>query len=121
MKPFSLVFLLAFAVLSCTSRAQELKITNDRFWNTVDGEPIYSQGGGIFQFPDPQSGTPKYYWYGVHYQEAEIYRNDPSVTLERNHFEGVTCYTSTDLVNWTFEKHVLTKEANRLLLAPKRG
>ena len=111
MKPFSLALLLAFSVLSCTIRAQEHKITNDRFWNTVDGEPIYSQGGGVFQFPDPQSGTPKYYWYGVHYQEAEIYRNDPSVTLERNHFEGVTCYTSTDLVNWTFEKHVLTKEA----------
>ena len=86
-------------------------ITNDSFWNTVTGKPIYSQGGGIFQFEDPQSGKLHYYWYGVHYKEAEAYRNDPSVTYERNHFEGVTCYTSTDLVNWKFEKHVLTKEA----------
>ncbi len=91
--------------------AQNQTITNDSFWYTVDGEPIYSQGGGIFQFKEEQTGKLKYYWYGVHYAEAETYLKDPSVTLERNHFKGVTCYTSTDLVNWTFEKHVLTPEA----------
>ncbi|PHQ29852.1 family 43 glycosylhydrolase [Leeuwenhoekiella nanhaiensis] len=94
-----------------SSYAQNQTITNDSFWETVEGQPIYSQGGGIFQFRDSQSGSPKYYWYGVHYAEAETYRDDPSVTLERNHFKGVTCYTSTDLVNWTFEKQVLTPEA----------
>ncbi|MEH6659937.1 family 43 glycosylhydrolase [Leeuwenhoekiella marinoflava] len=103
-----LIFLFS---LMHTGYAQNTTITNDSFWNTVTGKPIYSQGGGIFQFKDPQSGKLKYYWYGVHYKEAENYRDDPSVTYERNHFEGVTCYTSTDLVNWKFEKHVLTKEA----------
>ncbi len=78
--------------------AQSLNIKNDSFWNTKDDKPIYSQGGGIFKFPDPKTGEVKYYWYGVHYKQAEIYREDPSVTLERNNFEGVTCYSSTDLV-----------------------
>ncbi|MAW94218.1 MAG: beta-xylosidase [Rhizobiales bacterium] len=108
-------FLIFLTVLSSilfqSACAQNQTITNDSFWETVDGTPIYAQGGGIFRFEDPQSGKPKYFWYGVHYAEAETYRDDPSVTLERNHFKGVTCYTSTDLVNWTFEKHVLTPEA----------
>jgi hypothetical protein len=90
--------------------AQFKNIRNDIFWDTKEGLPIYSQGGGIFRFPDPVSGAMKYYWYGVHYKEAETYRADPSVTQGRNSFVAVTCYTSTDAVNWKFENNVLTKE-----------
>ena len=105
--------LAAFAL--CASRlnkveAQALTIRNDVFWNTKDGHPVYSQGGGIFPFADPVTGAKKYYWYGVHYKEADAYRNDPSVTLTTSTFETVTCYSSTDLVNWTFEGDVLTSE-----------
>lgn len=101
------------AAMSCViifeSCAQKLNIKNDVFWNTRDGRPIYSQGGGIFRFPDA-SGKLKYYWYGVHYQEADIYRSNPAITLEKNNFESVTCYSSMDLVNWTFEADVLTPD-----------
>lgn len=90
--------------------AQSQKIKNDVFWNTKDGLPIYSQGGGIFKYPDPVTGQLTYYWYGVHYKQAESYRTDPSVTQPGNGFEGVTCYSSTDLVNWKFESNVLTPE-----------
>jgi len=103
------LFLLAIIHQQSAVNAQSLNIKNDVFWNTKDGQPIYSQGGGIFRFTDPQSGVEKYYWYGVHYKEAETYRNDPSVTQGRNTFQAVTCYSSTDLVNWTFEKNVLTR------------
>ncbi|MDE5651094.1 MAG: hypothetical protein K2I35_08855, partial [Duncaniella sp.] len=61
----SIVFILA-AVCGVVS-AKFNRITNDRFWDTVDGTPIYSQGGGIFKFTDPADGKEKYYWYGVHY------------------------------------------------------
>lgn len=88
--------------------AQAYNIKNDSFWDTKKGKPIYSQGGGIFKFPDPETGEEKYFWYGVHYKQAEIYRADPSVTQPRNNFEGVTCYSSNDLVNWEFEANVLT-------------
>ena len=90
-------------------KAQKRNIKNDVFWKTRDGQPINSQGGGIFKFPDPVTGQVKYYWYGVHYKEADTYRKDPSVTQPNATFESVTCYSSTDLVNWTFEADVLTK------------
>lgn len=93
-----------------TAKAQELNIKNDAFWYTKNGLPINSQGGGIFKFADPLTGEKKYYWYGVHYAEADIYRNNPSVTQKGVTFESVTCYSSTDLVNWTFEGDVLTKD-----------
>lgn len=92
------------------TEAPATTIQNDVFWNTVDGRPLYSQGGGIFRFRDPATGTAKYYWYGVHYAEAEAYRADPSVTHPRTSFVAVTCYSSTDLVNWRFENNVLTRE-----------
>lgn len=106
----SISLLLLFVVFGDTVQSQTHKISNDTFWNTQEGTPIYSQGGGIFKFPDPITGMEKYYWYGVHYQQAEAYRKDPSITQERNDFESVTCYSSTDLVNWHFEGDVLTKE-----------
>lgn len=85
-------------------------IRNDVFKYTAEGTPIYSQGGGIFRFTDPQTGKPAYYWYGAWYAEAEQYLQDPSVTLSGNRMKGVSCYKSTDLVNWTDVGPVLTAE-----------
>jgi len=105
------VFILAvllFGVIHI-SFAQPQNIKNDKFWDTVDGKPIYSQGGGIYRLADPETGIEKYYWYGAHYKEAELYRNDPSVTQTSVNFMAVSCYSSTDLVNWEFEKNVLDK------------
>src|SRR5690606_11558981 len=98
-------------LVSCNtanSKAQSHNIKNDTFWNTADGEPLYSQGGGIFRFTDPKTGVEKYYWYGAQYEESELYRHDPSVTQPNDNFVSVTCYTSTDLVNWKSEGDVLT-------------
>ncbi|PKD17713.1 beta-xylosidase [Salegentibacter salinarum] len=110
---FQIVLLsLMWGLISGTSqtlKAQSSNIKNDTFWDTKDGEPIYSQGGGIFTFTDPKDGVEKYYWYGVHYREAELYRDDPSVTQERNYIKAVTCYTSTDLVNWELESNALER------------
>jgi hypothetical protein len=104
-------FIIALCLIALLySYAQPFNIKNDVFWNTVNGNPISSQGGGIFKFADSVTGKEKYYWYGVYYEEADIYRNNPSVTLPRATFKSVTCYTSTDLVNWVFEADVLTKD-----------
>jgi Glycosyl hydrolases family 43 len=114
-KEYSLNSLLALAcvLMICnvhTAFSQSRNIKNDVFWNTKEGLPIYSQGGGIFRFPDPVTGLEKYYWYGVHYAGAELYRKSPFITQSNAVFESVTCYSSTDLVNWTFEADVLTKD-----------
>ncbi|MFC5283108.1 family 43 glycosylhydrolase [Pedobacter alpinus] len=100
-----IVFLIANNVLG-----QNLNIKNDTFWNTADGKPLYSQGGGIFKFKDPKTGLQKYFWYGVQYKEADIYRHNPAVTNKNASFQSVTCYSSTDLVNWVFEGDVLTEQ-----------
>jgi len=106
----SVMLLLAVVLgFTTTSHGQKQNIKNDVFWNTKDGQPISSQGGGIFRFANPTTGVKKYYWYGVRYEEADIYRNKPSVTLPNATFQSVTCYSSTDLVNWKFENDVLTK------------
>lgn len=46
-------------------------IRNDTFWDTADGKPLYSHGGGIFRFTDPATGKDRYYWYGVRYKGSE--------------------------------------------------
>ncbi len=85
------------------------RIQNDTFWNTAQHEPLYSQGGGIFRFPAPDGSGEKYYWYGVRYAGCDQYRRDPSVTVKDAVFEAVTCYSSTNLVDWTSEGDVLTR------------
>ncbi|MCL6217881.1 family 43 glycosylhydrolase [Zunongwangia pacifica] len=102
-------FLLVFLLFFLNVNAQNKTIHNDQFWETIDGQPIYSQGGGIFKFKDPKTGELKYYWYGAYYKEAELYRNDPSQTYTQDHFVAVTCYSSSDLINWTFEDHVFER------------
>ena len=94
-----LLLMLVLILISQASYAQGNTIKNDIFWDTANGQPIYSQGGGIFKFTDPTSGSKKYYWYGVHYAEADLYRKSPTVTYKDATFEAVTCYTSTDLVH----------------------
>lgn len=94
--------------LSAQNTAAGGLITNDCFWNTVEGKPIYSQGGGIFKFKDADTGQEAYYWYGAHYKEAELYREDPSLTQPRNNLVGVSCYRSTDLVHWQDMGHIIT-------------
>lgn len=86
------------------------EIQNDCFWNTSDGKPMYTQGGGIFRFPDPDTGEFTYYWYGNHYKEAELYRENPRKKYPNCSFLSVSCYSSKDMVNWHEEADVLTAE-----------
>ena len=103
---------LLICLLATTSMQADNVITNDTFWKTTTGGYIYSQGGGIFRFPDAQ-GVEHYYWYGAKYQEAVDYC--PSALGGSNsnvtHFLSVTCYQSDDLVNWKFVRDVLTSSS----------
>ncbi|WP_333864780.1 hypothetical protein [Sphingobacterium sp.] len=120
---FSFILCLLFSPLQGQTDPNKgfLKIKNDIFWDTQEGDPLYSQGGGIFSFKDPEDGQTKYFWYGAKYQESEKYRNDPSVTPERDNFVSVTCYVSTDLVNWTSHGDVLTLDELNKILSRRAG
>ena len=107
------LFAILFAWLLVGSAwAEEGVINNDTFWKTTSGTYIYSQGGGIFRFPDEDS-VEHYYWYGAKYQEAVDYCPKALAGSKSNitHFLGVTCYRSDDLVNWTYVRDVLTPNA----------
>ncbi|TDC03179.1 hypothetical protein E1267_27070 [Nonomuraea longispora] len=82
-------------------------ITNNVFWNDTTGNPIYSQGGGVFKFGDT------YYWYGVHYTGAEYYRANPTRKYDGDvSFVSIPVYSSKDLVNWKFENRVATRSTS---------
>jgi hypothetical protein len=92
------------AALQAVDEGTFQTITNNTFWNDTAGNPIYSQGGGVFKFGDT------YYWYGVHYTGAELYRANPTRKYDGNvSFVSIPVYSSKDLVNWKFENRVATR------------
>ena len=93
----------AFAILPSTTHADPATVQNDKFWLDTDRNLLASQGGGVFKF------GAKWYWYGVRYTGAATYYADPSNPVKNAVFQSITCYSSTDLVNWKFEGDVLTK------------
>ena len=106
------LLVILFGLLALNSVKADNVINNNTFWKTTTGSYIYSQGGGIFRFPDAQ-GVEHYYWYGAKYQEAIDYCPKGINPSKSNvtHFLGVTCYVSDDLVNWTYVRDVLTPDA----------
>lgn len=102
---------LTFFMLAGHLFAQMRPIKNDQFWYTADGQPIYSQGGGIFRFKDPNTGKLTYYWYGVHYKQADLYLAKPYITQDKASFQSVTCYQSDNLVDWHFCGDILDSTA----------
>ena len=99
-------FIIAIAALAfggALIRANGAVINNDAFFKDTSGNPIYAQGGGVFRF----GGT--WYWYGVKYNGAVTYYNNPSAGKNSDtSFNAFTCYSSTNLVDWKFENNVMT-------------
>ena len=77
------LFTLFFSLLALTANAQDRLIRSGEIWPDTEGNHINAHGGGILHFGDT------YYWFGEHKSD---HTSDALV--------GVTCYVSTDLVNW---------------------
>ena len=93
------------AKCNVTVTVSDNTITNDTFYKDTDGNNIYSQGGGIYKFGG------KYYWYGFKYKEAPIYADAPEKGIAGNaQYEAITCYSSTDLVNWKYEGYAFDEK-----------
>ena len=58
------LLVILFGLLALNSVKADNVINNNTFWKTTTGSYIYSQGGGIFRFPDAQ-GAEHDYWYGA--------------------------------------------------------
>ena len=66
-----------------------MKIKNGAVWKDTQGNILHAHGGYIIKYEE------MYYWYGENRLD-NIY---------------VSCYSSKDLVNWTFCNHVLTADS----------
>ena len=72
-------------------------------WLDTDREPIQAHGGGILY----DDGV--YYWFGEN-KDGENYLDESKGFLHRVDVIGVSCYSSTDLLNWKNEGVVLPAE-----------
>lgn len=71
---------------------------NGQIWFDVDNNQIQAHGGCIVKFGNT------FYWYG----ENKGCDNIPGTRRVEN--IGISCYTSTDLVNWKYQGLVLKSE-----------
>jgi len=82
--------LVAFLIVSLTGFAQNKVISPGAVWPDDKGNHIQAHGGGIIKIKDT------YYWYG----EERAKGLDPN-------YRYVSCYSSTDLMNWKFRGDVV--------------
>ncbi|MFI1356556.1 RICIN domain-containing protein [Streptomyces sp. NPDC020898] len=74
------------------AQAAAVTITNGTQFTATNGAPVHAHGGGVIKVGS------YYYWFGEH-------RNAD------NTFQYVDAYRSTDLKNWEFRNHVLTRSS----------
>jgi len=81
------------------------KIMPGALWPDNRGEHVQAHGGGILRLPDNLIKTKAdeftYFWFG----------EERAATLPRDE-RAVSCYSSKDLVHWTFRKDALDLKAS---------
>lgn len=91
MKSKKILLLLLFALIGVGGlHGQNPKLAEVKQWTDTDGNYINAHGGGVLFYGD------KYFWFGEHRPEEGF-----STQV------GVTCYSSTDLKNWKYERVAL--------------
>ncbi|MES2775589.1 MAG: family 43 glycosylhydrolase [Bacteroidota bacterium] len=104
MKPYfnHLIFTASFALAAIASMGQKRSVINPgELWPDADGKHIQAHGGGIIKIDKT------YFWYG----------EERSQGLDTN-YRYVSCYSSTDLINWKFRGDVV-KMADPKNLGPR--
>lgn len=92
----------------CGECHEMVELDNEAFWLASDSLPIYAQGGTVRRVTDPRDGQERWFWWGVHYAEADSCVAQPGVCFHTCTFLAVDLYTSDDLAHWRREQPVLT-------------
>ncbi|WP_321332243.1 glycoside hydrolase family 43 protein [uncultured Bacteroides sp.] len=107
-----LCWLLVFAVYllgSCVNKSEKKpnEIISGEVWRDINGNFINAHGGGILYHEG------RYYWYGE-FKGDSTYRLERVKSWEcwRADAQGVSCYSSTDLLHWRYEGIVLASLPN---------
>ncbi len=94
--------LIAILLSACQVEAQNYNaILTGIPWYTATGENVSAHGANIIQEGD------RFYLFGE-------YKNN-----ENNRFEGVSCYSSADLMNWKFEGLAMPPNSDGRLSGPE--
>lgn len=92
-----ITFLFLLFILSPIMAMHQLVIVNGVPWYDENGAIVNAHGGSIIQ------SNGRYWLFGE-------YKSDTS-----NVFQGFSCYSSENLVNWRFERIVLPVQKNGIL------
>jgi len=87
------------------ARSQQVYIRPGKVWNDQSGRPINAHGGGILLFEG------RYYWYGE-IKSGPTWRVPDIKSWEdyRVNAGGISCYSSVDLIHWTYEGNALAPD-----------
>lgn len=96
----TLMILFLFVGLFISNSVASREIVQYARWLDTSGNPINAHGGGILYHGG------RYYWYGE-YKNGPTYLPKGSWDGYRTDVIGVSCYSSPDMVDWTFEGIVL--------------
>lgn len=100
-KSLVIAALVATAVSPAVARD---KVVQYEQWLDTDGNPINAHGGGMLYH------NGKYYWYGEYKKGPTVLPPDATWECYRTDVTGVSCYSSPDMLNWTFEGIALAAE-----------
>jgi len=96
-KAFCSIILLAIGLFFATeAKAQTHGLAQGEPWLDTDGNAINAHGGGILY----HDGV--YYWYGEYKKGQTTLPDWATWECYRTDITGVSCYSSTDLLHWTF-------------------
>lgn len=109
MKRLSIALALLGALTATPQQAQaggkatskQTTIKPGKVWYDTNGDTINAHGGGLLYHKG------KYYWYGEYKKGKTVLPSWATWECYRTDVTGVSCYSSTDLVNWKFEGNVL--------------
>src|SRR5947209_14801196 len=82
-------------ILSASAVAGPVTITPGQLWPDDRGDHVNAHCGDIVKWGD------RYYWFGE-YRDARLVQN-------------ISCYVSSDLAHWKFDRLVLTPKSNAAL------
>ena len=99
-----LLIILMLTTLQVVAQTKNEAFVPKAVWNDTDGKPINAHGGGLLKYGG------KYYWYGEYKVGETILPSWATWECYRTDVTGVSCYSSKDLLNWTFEGLALSAE-----------
>lgn len=97
----SMILLGGIYVNASANMTEPSTIVNGVEWLDTSGNPVNAHGGGTLYH------NGKYYWYGEYKKGKTILPDWATWECYRTDVTGVGCYSSPDMVNWTFEGIVL--------------